>query len=332
MKLKSKRVFQTLAIVVGMAVILTAAFAAAADYPRKPITVVVPWPAGSATGIVGQKIVNIILQNKYLPQPLQVVYKPGASGTIGLAEVLQGKPDGYTIAYNPSAPILVQPLVKELPYTHKSLVPIIQTMKFPWLLVVKNDAPWKTIQEFLDYCKKHTGEVTVGTAGDYTWGHLALLQMTQATGIKFRHVPFQGAAPNVTALLGGHVQASLVVTGDVSAQISAGKVRFIACVEPERSAFAPETPTFKELGYDVKGTMHTHIVVLPKGATPDMVEILHEAFKKAIDTNDYKEFMKQVGGDPGYISHKDLPAALDAAVKEATQLLEGVGTKIRKVQ
>jgi len=332
MKRKSKRVFQMAAVAAGMAVILTAAFAMAADYPRKAVTVVVPWPAGSATGIVGQKIVNIIQQNKFFPQAMQIVYKPGASGTIGLAEVLQGKPDGYTIGYNPSAPILVQPLVKELPYTSQTLTPIIQTMQFPWLLVVKAEAPWKTIQEFLDYCKKHPGEVTVGTAGDYTWGHLALLQMTQATGIKFRHVPFQGAAPNVTALLGGHVQASLVVTGDVSAQISAGKVRFIACVETVRSAFAPDTPTFKELGYDVKGTMHTHIVVLPKGAAPDVIEILHEAFKKAIDTNDYKEFMKQVGGDPGYISHKDLPAAIAAAVKEATRLLEGVGTKIRKVQ
>lgn len=319
-------------IFLAFSLVLVASQGFATDYPRKPITVVVSWPAGSATGIVGQKIVNIILQNKYLPQPMQVLYKPGASGTIGLAEVLQGKPDGYTIAYNPSAPILVQPLVKELPYTYKTLTPIIQTIKFPWLLVVKSDAPWKTIREFLDFCKKHPGEVTVGTAGDYTWGHLALLQMTRATGLKFRHVPFQGAAPNVTALLGGHVQASLVVTGDVSAQVSAGKIRFLACVETQRSPFVPDAPTFKELGYDVRGTMHTHIVVLPKGVAEDIVETLHGAFKKAIDTNDYKEFMKQVGGDPGYISYKDLPAAIDAAVKEAIGLLEGVGTKVKKAQ
>ncbi len=305
---------------------------AAKDYPRKPITVVVPWPAGSATGIVGQKIVNLVIQNKYFPQAMQVVYKPGASGTIGLAEVLQGKPDGYTIGYNPSAPILVQPLVKELPYTHKTLAPIIQTMKFPWLLAVKNDAPWKTVQEFLAYAKQHSGEVMVGTAGDYTWGHLALLQITQATGIKFRHVPFQGSAPNVTALLGGHVPVSLVVTGDVAAQISAGKVRFLASVEKERSSFAPDIPTLKELGYDVRGTMHTHIIVAPKGTPEDIIGTLHGVFKKAIDTDDYKIFMKEIGGDPGYIGYKDLPAALDEAVKEATSLLEGVGTKIKKTQ
>jgi tripartite-type tricarboxylate transporter receptor subunit TctC len=305
---------------------------AAKDYPRKPITVVVPWPAGSATGIVGQKIVNLVIQNKYFPQAMQVVYKPGASGTIGLAEMLQGKPDGYTIGYNPSAPILVQPLVKELPYTHKTLAPIIQTMKFPWLLAVKTDAPWKTVQEFLAYAKQHSGEVMVGTAGDYTWGHLALLQMTQATGIKFRHVPFQGAAPNVTALLGGHVPVSLVVTGDVVAQISAGKVRFLASVEKERSPFAPDIPTLKELGYDVRGTMHTHIIVAPKGTPEDIIATLHGVFKKAIDTDDYKIFMKEIGGDPGYIGYKDLPAALDEAVKEATSLLEGVGTKIKKTQ
>ena len=305
---------------------------AAKDYPRKPITVVVAWPAGSATGIVGQKIVNIISQNKYFPQAMQLLYKPGASGTIGLAEALQAKPDGYTIAYNPSAPILVQPLVKELPYTHKTLAPIIQTIKFPWLLAVKTDAAWKTIQEFLAYANQRSGEVMVGTAGDYTWGHLALLQMTQATGIKFRHVPFQGAAPNVTALLGRHVPVSLVVTGDVAAQIAGGKVRFLASVETERSPFAPDTPTLKELGYNVRGTMHTHIVVAPKGTPDDIVETLHGVFKKAIDTDDYKAFLKEIGGDPGYIGYRELPAALDAAVKEATQLLEGVGTKVKKEQ
>jgi len=304
----------------------------AADYPRKAITVVVAWPAGSGTGIVAQKIVNIIMQNKYLPQPMQILYKPGAAGTIGLAEVLQGKPDGYTVAYNPSAPILVQPLVKELPYTHKTMTPIIQTIKFPWLLAVRSDAPWKSIKEFLEHVKQHPGEVTVGTAGDYTWGHLALLQMTKATGLKYRHVPFQGAAPNVTALLGGHVNASLVVTGDVSSQMGAGKIRLLACVETERSPFAPDIPTFKELGYDVPGTMHTHIVVLPQGASEEIVRILHDAHKKAIDTNDFKEFIKQVGASPGYIGYQELTPAIDGAVKQAIALLEGVGAKIRKSQ
>jgi tripartite-type tricarboxylate transporter receptor subunit TctC len=156
--------------------------------------------------------------------------------------------------------------------------------------------------------------------------------MTKATGIQYRHVPFQGAAPNVTALLGGHVKASLVVTGDVATQVTAGKIRLLACVETERSPFAPDQPTFKELGYDVPGTMHTHIVVLPEGAPEEFVRILHDAFKKAIDTNDFKEFTKQVGASPGYIGYKELPAAIDGAVKQAIALLEGVGTKIRKVQ
>jgi len=319
--------FAVLMIFVSM---LLASAGAGKEYPRKPITVVVPWPAGSATGIVGQKLVNIINQNKYLTQPMQVIYKPGGAGTIGLAEVLQGKADGYTIAYNPSAPILVQPLVKELPYNHRTLIPIIQTMKFPWLVAVKGDAPWRRIQDLLGYAREHPGEVMVGTAGDYTWPHVALLQIMKATGLKFRHVPFQGSAPNVTALLGGHVPVSFVLSGDVAAQVSGGKIRILASLETERTPFAPDTPTLKELGYDVQGTMHTHIVVVPKGTPDEIVVALHEAFKKAIETDEFRPFIKQVGGTPGYIGYKELPAVLEASVKEAIYLLEGIGVKVKK--
>lgn len=304
----------------------------AKDYPRKAIIIVVPFPAGSSTGLSGQKLVNIIMQNKYLPQPLQIVYKPGGAGTIGLAEVLQGKPDGYTLGYPPSAPIMVQPLVKELPYTHKTLVPIIQTIKYPWLMAVKSDAPWKTIQDFLVYAKQHPEELTVGTAGDYTWGHLSLIQFMKVSGLKFRHVPFQGSVPNATALLGGHINLSLVLSGDVAAQVSAGKIRIIASVETERTPFAPEAPTLRELGYDIKGTTHTNILVARKGTPDEVVETLHEAFKKAVDTEEFRAFTKEVGGYPAYMGYKELPAAIDEVVKEVTQTLEGIGVKARKIR
>lgn len=319
-------------LILLMGLLIFAPAEAAKEFPRKPITVVVSFPAGSSTGVAAQKLVNIIMQKKYLPQPLQVIYKPGGAGTIGLAEVLQGKADGYTAAYNPSAPILVQPLVKELPYSHRTLIPVIQVIKFPWLLAVKGDAPWKTIQDFLEYAKQHSGEVTVGTAGDYTWGHVALIQITKASGIKFRHVPFQGSVPNATALLGGHINASLVISGDVMAQVSAGKIRILASVEPERTPFAPDAPTFKEIGYDIRGTMHTNILVVPKGTPEEVVETLHEAFKKAVDTDDFKEFTKEAGGSPGYIGYQGLPSILDETVKEVAQSLEKIGVKVRKFQ
>jgi tripartite-type tricarboxylate transporter receptor subunit TctC len=293
----------------------------AAGYPQRPITIVVPWPAGSSTGITAQKIANIINQNKISPKAMQVVFKPGGAGTVGLAEVLQGNPDGYTLAANPSAPILVQPLVKDLPYTSKTMIPIIQTAKFDWILTVKDDAPWKTLKEFLEYVKQHPGEVTVGSAGDYTWAHLAIMQITKATGLKFRHVPFAGSAPNAVALLGGHVQAAVLLTGDVSAQVAAGKARFLASVETKRPSFYPDVPTFRELGYDVQGTHHTNIIVAPKDTPKDVIEILHGFFKQAIGTEDYKAFLKEIGGDYDYVGYKELPEVVDKEIKKVEILL-----------
>ena len=299
------------------------------DYPRKPITAVVSWPPGSGTGIVGQKLVNIINQNKYLPQPIQMLYKPGGAGTIGLAEVLQGRADGYTIAYNPSAPIIIQPLVKELPYNHRTMIPVLMTAKNPCLFVVRSDGPWKTIQEFLEHAKTHPGETMVGTAGEFTWPHVALLDLMNVSGLKFRHVPFQGDVPAVTALLGGHVPIVSVQVGSASAQVVAGKLRFLACMEEERT---PDCPTIKELGYNVKGILHTHIVTVPKATPQEIVVTLHDAFKKAMYTEDYSAFMKNIGSVPSYVGYKELPALIDKTANEITRLLEGIGVKVRKVQ
>lgn len=332
MKRWNRPLLMVCALFIFSSIILLASDGVARDFPRKPITVIVSWPAGSSTGFTGQKLVNIINQNKFLPQPMQMLFKPGGAGTIGLAEVLQGKADGYTIAYNPSAPIIVQPLVKDLPYTHRTLTAIVQTIRFPWLFVAKGDAPWKNMPEFLTYAKQNPGEALVATGGDYTWGHVALLDLMRASGIKFRHVPLQGDAGVVTAVLGGHVLVAVTTAGTVSTQVAAGKLRYLATVEPERPPFAPDIPTVRELGYNVRGTTHTHIVAAPKATPPEIVEVLHDAFKKAIATDDFLAFMKDTGGSPGYVGYQDLPALIDSVVKDTAQLLEGIGVKVRKVE
>jgi tripartite-type tricarboxylate transporter receptor subunit TctC len=305
---------------------------AAKEYPLKPIVVVVNFPAGSSTGLTGQKLANIINQNKFLPQPMQLMYKPGGAGTIAVAEVVQGKADGYTLAYTPSAPILVQPLVKELPYNHRTLIPVVQTIRYPWLYAVKSDTPWKNVQEFLEYAKTHPGEVMVATAGDYTWGHVALLDLMKASGLKFRHVPLQGDVGTITALLGGHVPVGAVTGGSLKAHVAAGKLRLLASAETERSPSAPDVPTMKELGFDVKGTTHTNFLIAPKGTPVEIVETLSAAFKKAIDTNDFAAFMKDVGGSPGYVGFKELPTFIESVVKETSQLLGGIGVKVKQTQ
>ncbi|OGP47107.1 MAG: hypothetical protein A3K30_03660 [Deltaproteobacteria bacterium RBG_13_51_10] len=319
-------------ILLSLTLAVPMAQAAEKDYPRKPITMVMPFPAGSATGISAQQLAGIITQKKFLPHPIQVVFKPGGAGSIGTAEALQGKPDGYTLVYSATAPILIHPLVKDLPYSHRSLIPIIQTLRSSWILSVRNDSPWKNVQEFFEYAKQHPGEVTVGSAGDYSWGHVGLLQIMKATGLKFRHIPFEGSQPNVTALLGGHIRASMTISGDVTKQVSAGKVRVLATVEAERTPYYPDAPAIRELGYDVAGTMFTNIVIAPKGTPEAVVVTLHDAFKKALETPEWADFIKKVGASPGYIGYRDLPPILEKYVKETAALLEAIGVKVRKIE
>lgn len=310
-------------------IFLLAASTWAADFPKRGITVVVSFPPGGGTPTVGQRIINIINENKICPTGMQLVFKPGGAGTIGLAEVLSGRPDGYTLAYSPSAPLIVQPLIKDLPYTTKSYIPIIQTLRNDWLLGVKADAPWQTIQEFIEYAKQHPGKVTVGSAGDYTWPHIALLDISKATGLKFRHVPFAGSGPSVVSLLGGHIDAAIMKPIDISSQIEAGKARFIACAETKRSSYYPDVPTFNDLGFPVAGSFYNEMFVAPKDTPEDIIKILHDMFKKAIETDDYKAFIKTMGAHAQYEGYKDLPATLDRETKKVKSLLQELGTEIK---
>jgi tripartite-type tricarboxylate transporter receptor subunit TctC len=308
---------------------LAATSAWAADFPKRGITVVVSFPPGGGAPTVAQRIINIINENKICPTGMQLVFKPGGAGTIGLSEVLSGRPDGYTLAYSPSAPLIVQPLIKDLPYTTKSYTPIIQVLRNDWLLGVKADSPLQTIQEFIEYAKKHPGEVTVGTAGDYTWPHIALLDISKATGLKFRHVPFAGSGPSVVSLLGGHINAAIMKPIDISSQIEAGKARFIACAETKRSSFYPDVPTFNDLGFPVAGSFYSEMFVAPKGTPEEIIKILHDMFKKAIDTDDYKAFIKAMGANAQYEGYKELPATLEAETKKVKSLLQELGTEIK---
>jgi tripartite-type tricarboxylate transporter receptor subunit TctC len=301
----------------------------AAGFPERGITLVVPWPAGSTDGIIAQKIANIMTEKKICPTGMQVVFKPGGTGTIGFAEVLRSNPDGYTLLYSSNGPFVLQPLVKELPFNAKSLTPIIQTAKYDWVLAVQSEAPWKTVPEFIEYAKQHDGEVTIGSAGEYTWGHIALLDIQKATGLKFRHVSFGGSAPTVVALIGGHINAALAIAGDVKAQVLAGKARYLAAVEPERNPYYPDVPSLKEFNLPVYGTYLTQNVVAPKDTPENITVALHDMFKKAIETEEFKSLVKDMGGYYKYVGYKELPGEIDKEVKRIAGLLEGLGKNVK---
>src|SRR5258706_373375 len=186
---------------------LGAALPCFAQYPDRPLTVVAGFPAGGLVDVVS-RVVAEGMKPRY-PKGVVVVNKPGAGGAVAVSEVVQAKPDGYTIVLTPLSSLVIGPqLNRDLSYkTPEDYDPVINVVAYYPLLVVRSDAPWKTIQEFVADGKAHAGKLRVGTPGEGTSSHLNLEEFMFKTGVKLTHVPYAGWGQSSPALLGGHIEA-----------------------------------------------------------------------------------------------------------------------------
>jgi len=261
-------------------------------YPTRPITIIVPWGAGGGGTINAQNLQPYV--EKYMKQGVQVINKPGGGGTVGWNMLASSAADGYTVGIiNPS--LLVTRYTTETYVDYKKLDPFILTLKIPAAVVVRYDAPWKTLQEFLDYAKANPGKVQMANSGYAAMYHLGIIGIEMATGVKFTHVPFKGSAPCITQLLGGHVDGSLFEIATGLQYVEAKQLRFLAISSSERNPAIPDVPTFKEYGFDVDcGTWYGYAV--PQGTPKDRTKMLHEAFKTGVNDEKFRAFYDKVGG------------------------------------
>lgn len=243
---------------------------------------------------------------KYFPKPLAVVNRPGAAGTIGTAEVIQAKPDGYTIGITAVAVLTVQPHRTKLPFgSPEDYAPIIKLVNQPVVLAVKQDAPWKTIQELIQFCKANPGKLRVGCPGIGTIPMLDAEQLKMMSQADLTTVPFAGAAESVPAMLGGHVEAVSQHPGEVIAQVRAGKARVLLVFEEKRNPLFPDAPTAKELGYDITMGVY-YLLIGPKGLSPQIVATIHDASKKSLEDPLFRKPLETRGFDISYEGPQDL--------------------------
>ena len=191
-----------------LASLAAAGLAQAAPYPERPIELVVPSAAGGGTDTVARAFGEAM--RKYLPQPLTVVNKPGASGAIGMTEVARAKPDGYKLGIIIAEAVIV-PHLGPTTLNAAGLVPIARLNADPSAITVKADSRWNTIDAFLKFAAAHPGEVQVGNSGPGSIWHLAATALEDKAHVRFNHVPFSGAAPALVALMGGHIDRKSVV-------------------------------------------------------------------------------------------------------------------------
>lgn len=310
------------ALFAALLALLTPAAAFAQAYPSKPITMVVPWPAGGSTDVVMRAISEAAA--KHLGQTIVVDNKPGASGTLGPAVVAaNAQPDGYTLAQMPIT-VMRLPLMQKTAWDAlKDFTYIVHLTGYTFGITTKADGQFKTWQEVVEYAKANPGKVTYATPGAGTSLHIGMEQIAAHSGIKLTHVPFKGGAETNAAVLGGHTTLQADSTG-WKPLVDAGQLRLLAIWTAERSKNWPQAPTLKELGYPFVFDSPFGIAG-PKGMDPAVVKTLHDAFKKAIEEPSVINMMAKYDMVPRYLDTAAYRKAVEEFIVSEKAALERIG-------
>jgi tripartite-type tricarboxylate transporter receptor subunit TctC len=267
----------------------------ALDYPTRPITLQVPYPAGGSTD-VGARIAAAIAEKDF-GKPVVVVNKAGAGGQVGWTELARQKPDGYYLGYInlPHLPSAVLDPERKATFKGEDIVPIISQALDPTTISVRPDSPWKTLKDLIEECKKKPGEIAAGIVGYLQDDEIGYYQFADAAGIKMRLVYFDGAAPAITALLGKHVDVLFCTVADNYTQWKAGRIRMLTIMDKERSKFYPDLPTTAELGFPTVISASTRGIAGPKGIPEPIMKKIQDVFKKAMMTKEHLDKLEAAG-------------------------------------
>jgi tripartite-type tricarboxylate transporter receptor subunit TctC len=311
-------------VLLAAAIVAFAGIAQAQQFPSRSVTLIVPWPAGGSTDI-GMRALATATE-KHLGQSIVIENKPGAGGTIGPANMAaNARPDGYTVAQLPIT-VFRLPFIQKTSFDPtKDFTYVIHITGYTFGVVVKADAPWKTFQELIDYAKANPGKLNYGTPGAGTSLHITMEQIAKQKGIKWTHVPFKGVAESMNALLGGHIDVVSDSTGWAGA-VNAGQARLLVTWGAERTKNWPDVPTLKQVGIDLVSNSPFGIGG-PKGMDPAVVKVLHDAFKKGMEEQSYKDSMAKLDQEAFYLGTADYHAYAMKQIAEQKQLVEELGLR-----
>ena len=268
----------------------------AQEWPAKPIKLIVPFPAGGGTDIIGRVVGNKLAE--LLKQPVVVENKPGAGGNVGVDIAAKSPPDGYTMVLGQTSNLAINPsLYKALPYDPvKDFMPVALLADAPLVLVVAQDSKFTSLAEIVAAGRAKADSLSFGSPGSGTVAHLSgeLLQM--AAGLKFTHIPYKGSAQALQDLMGGRIDLYMSSVPSALAQIKGGKLRAIAVSSPKRSPALPDVPTMTEAG--VRGVELTTWfgMLVPARTDPKIVERLNREINLALQSPDVREKLAAEGG------------------------------------
>lgn len=262
---------------------MTGAVFAQADYPNKPITLIIPFPPGGVTDVVGREVAKNL--TKYLKQPVVVENKAGAGGNIGTLALARSKPDGYTLGILTVSAMSIAPhITKNLGFNpEKDFTPITNVVKTDGAILANSSTPFNTVKELVVYAKENPGKVSYASVGNGSIPHLTAEMFAQQAGVSLLHVPYKGAAPALQDLLANHINLSFE-TSLVSAvsNLSSGRLKIIAITGPQRSPAAPNVPTVAESGYPNFSAQGWFGLFGPANLPPAIEDALNKATTAAL--------------------------------------------------
>jgi tripartite-type tricarboxylate transporter receptor subunit TctC len=307
----------------ALAGLLTPAFAESpAEFPSKPVTLVVPFQAGVTADLLFRGIAE--RASKHLGQPVVIENKPGGSATLGPANMASNaKPDGYTIGQI-AIPVFRVPYMQKATFDPVTdFTYIINLGGYTLGVVVKADGPFKKWQDVIEFAKANPGKFTYATIGPATTNAIAMELMAQQGGVKFTHIPTKGGGESIAQVLGGHITA-MVESPAWAPMVASGQLRLLMMLNSERSKKWPDTPTLKELGYTYEFDSPFGLAG-PKGIDPLIVRKLHDAFKKAYDDPTVAELFERFDFTRRYMNTADYQAFVPKLAAAEKAALEKIG-------
>jgi tripartite-type tricarboxylate transporter receptor subunit TctC len=300
----------------------------AADFPTKPIRIVIGFPAGGPLDQHARLLSDRLQQ--VLGQPVLIDYKAGAGGTVGAQEVMKSPADGHTLMLANTGVMVINPaLYARLPYqTLRDFVPIARTAMQPLALLVNPQVPVTTLPQFIEYARARPGQINYGSAGNGGISHLVPEMFKTATGLFMVHIPYRGSAPAFTDLMAGQVQFMAESVPQASVYHKQGKVRALAVTGRERSPALPDIPTVMEAGLKSFEVVGFYGFLAPAGTPASVVDTLSQAFKTVLSQPDVRQRMVSQGADPAFLGATDFHRYLSQEMPRWAEAVRQSGARL----
>jgi tripartite-type tricarboxylate transporter receptor subunit TctC len=311
-----------LRIVIATAFLLISVSLASAQFPNKPITIIVPWAAGGGADITCRMLAPKM--KEILGQPVVVKNVPGAGSLLGLQALVDSKPDGYTMEF-PGISAVIAQYTSVSPIMIDQYVPVSGILNPSPTLWVNAKSNWKTLKEFIEYGKANPGKIKNGNAGAGVIDHLYSTEFSKKTGVKFTQVPYKGWAPALTELAGGHVDSVFAAFGPAKPMEGAGKIRPLAIGSATRHSSRPDIQTMKESGVDIIMPFWESFAV-PLGTPDSIIAILDDAIRKSFEDPEIQKMNKNTV-DVSYIGTEEIVKLRTESNERIKILVEMVGLK-----